>query len=34
MDLAGVPSEYAVLPGGPHDLRVQAGSFLVWVRTD
>ena len=34
VDLAGVPSEYAVLPGGPHDLRVQAGSFLVWVRTD
>ena len=32
VDLAGVPSEYAVLPGGRHDLRVRPGSFLVWVR--
>lgn len=31
-DLEGVPSEYAVLPGGTHDLRVPGGSFLVWVR--
>ena len=34
VDLAGVPSEYAVLPGGTHDLRVQGGSFLVWVRAN
>jgi pullulanase/glycogen debranching enzyme len=34
VDLEGVPSEYAVLPGGTHDLRVQGGSFLVWVRTE
>ena len=32
VDLNGVPSEYAVLPGGRHDLRVQGGAFLVWVR--
>ena len=31
-DIEGVPSEYAVLPGGTHDLRVPGGSFLVWVR--
>ena len=34
VDLTGVESEYAVLPGGAHDLRVRGGSFLVWVRTD
>jgi pullulanase/glycogen debranching enzyme len=32
VNLDGVESEYAALPGGPHDLRVPAGSFLVWVR--
>ena len=32
VDLDGVPSEYAVLPGGRHELRVQPGSFLVWIR--
>ena len=32
VDLDGIPSEYASIPGGPHDLRVQGGSFLVWVR--
>jgi len=32
VDLAGVPSEYAAIPGGTHDLRVPGGSFLVWVR--
>jgi hypothetical protein len=34
VDLAGVESEYALLPGGTHDLRVRGGSFLVWVRND
>ncbi len=34
VDLAGVSSEYAVIPGGTHDLRVQGGSFLVWVRNE
>ncbi|NNK49518.1 MAG: pullulanase [Gemmatimonadetes bacterium] len=34
VDLAGVESEYALLPGGTHDLRVRGGSFLVWVRSD
>lgn len=34
IDLAGVESEYALLPGGTHDLRVRGGSFLVWVRSD
>ena len=34
VDLEGVPSEYAVLPGGTHDLRVTGGSFLVWARTE
>ncbi len=33
IDLDGVDSEYALLTGGTHDLRVQAGAFLVWVRT-
>ena len=32
VDLDGIESEYALLPGGTHDLRVQGGSFLVWVR--
>ena len=32
VDLDGIPSEYALIPGGRHDLRVQGGSFLVWVR--
>ena len=32
VDLDGIPSEYASIPGGRHDLRVQGGSFLVWVR--
>ena len=32
VDLDGIDSEYALLPGGTHDLRVQGGSFLVWVR--
>ncbi len=32
VDLAGVPSEYAVLPGGTHELWVPGGAFLVWVR--
>jgi len=32
VSLDGVESEYALLPGGAHDLRVQPGSFLVWVR--
>jgi hypothetical protein len=31
-DLEGVPSEYAVLPGGRHDVRARGGSFLVWIR--
>jgi pullulanase/glycogen debranching enzyme len=31
-DLEGVPSEYAVLPGGTHELWVAGGAFLVWVR--
>ncbi len=34
VDLAGVESEYALLPGGTHDLRVRGGSFLIWVRSD
>ena len=33
VDLDGVPSEYARLPGGTHELRVPGGSFLVWVWT-
>jgi len=33
VDLAGVPSEYALIPGGTHELRVPGGSFLVWVWT-
>jgi len=33
VDLEGVPSEYARLPGGAHNLRVPGGSFLVWVWT-
>jgi hypothetical protein len=32
VDLDGVESDYALLPGGTHELRVPAGSFLVWVR--
>ena len=32
VDLDGIESEYALIPGGTHDLRVQGGSFLVWVR--
>jgi pullulanase/glycogen debranching enzyme len=32
VNLAGVPSEYAVLPGGTHELWVPGGAFLVWVR--
>ncbi|MCL7959099.1 MAG: alpha-amylase family glycosyl hydrolase, partial [marine benthic group bacterium] len=32
VDLEGIESEYALLPGGTHDLRVQGGSFLVWIR--
>jgi len=33
VDLDGVESEYARLPGGRHDLRVPAGAFLVWIRS-
>ncbi len=32
VDLEGVGGEHAVIPGGPHELRVPAGAFLVWVR--
>jgi pullulanase/glycogen debranching enzyme len=32
VDLDGVAGEYARLPGGTHELRAPAGSFLVWVR--
>ena len=34
VDLEGVEGEYGLLPGGPHELRVAGGAFLVWVRTD
>ena len=34
VDLDGVESEYARLPGGTHDLWVPGGAFLVWVRTN
>ena len=33
VDLEGVEGEYGLLRGGPHDLSVPGGAFLVWVRT-
>jgi hypothetical protein len=32
VDLAGVEGERARLGGGPHEVPVPAGSFLVWVK--
>ena len=34
VDLEGVEGENGLLPGGPHELRVPGGAFLVWVRTN